>query len=233
MYTLMSAKTNTPLKIISYNLKYNRAYQELTELVSDYNADILCVQECHAEKMPDHIGDLVLGEKTENGKFNLAIYYRKGRFFNTEASSHNLKVSILERMYMPQMERLLVTKLYDRVSGQEISIGSFHATHLIATNYLRREQIKGAHDLLAQLSQGSPAIMVGDYNYPLFRKGLRVCVEESGYQLTLSDRPTYHLTKFLRAHFDLATSINTEIERVLTLPKGISDHAPILVHVAI
>jgi endonuclease/exonuclease/phosphatase family metal-dependent hydrolase len=228
----MKRKTNS-LKIISYNLKYHRANKELAALISRYDADILCVQECHADKLPDKIGHMVLGEKTVNGKFNLAIYYRKGRFFSTDTSSHVLKDSLLERMYMPQMERLLVTKVYDRVSRQEISIGSFHATHLIATNYLRRTQIKSAHDLLASISEGSPAIMVGDYNYPLFKRGLKVCVEESGYELSLSDRPTYYLNKFIRAHFDLATSINTEIERVLTLPKGISDHAPILVQVAI
>lgn len=228
----MKANTNT-LNIISYNLKYNRANRELASLVNNYNADILCVQECHADKLPDHIGDLVLGEKTLTGKFNLAIYYREGRFSVTDTSAHLLKDSLLERMYMPQMERLLVTKVYDRFSGQEISIGSFHATHLIATNYLRRTQIKSAHDVLARSSNGSPAVMVGDYNYPLFKKGLKVCIEESGYKMSLSDRPTYYVTKFLRAHFDLATSINTEIERVLTLPKGISDHAPILVQVTI
>ena len=228
----MNAKTNK-LNIISYNLKYNRANRELASLVRSYRADILCVQECHADKLPDRIGDLVLGEKTLTGKFNLAIYYREGRFSVTDTSAHILKDSLLERMYMPQMERLLVTKVYDRVSGQEISIGSFHATHLIATNYLRRAQITSAHDVLAQTSNGSPAVMVGDYNYPLFKKGLKVCIEESGYQMSLSDRPTYYVTKFLRAHFDLATSINTNIERVLTLPKGISDHAPILVQIAI
>lgn len=224
---------SSSLKIISYNLKYHRANKELESLVDLYDADILCVQECHADKLPDTIGNLVLGEKTLTGKFNLAIYYRKGRFFATDASSHTLKESMLERMYMPQMERLLVTKVYDRLSRQEISIGSFHATHLIATNYLRRAQITSAHNLLANISEGSPAIMVGDYNYPLFKKGLKVCVEDSGYELSLSDRPTYYMTRFFRAHFDLATCINTNIERVLTLPKGISDHAPILVQVAI
>lgn len=229
----MKQTNKTSLKIISYNLKYHRANKELESLATDYDADILCVQECHSDKLPDRIAHLTLGEKSASGKFNLAIYYRKGRFFATDSSAHVLKNSVLERLYMPQMERLVVTKVYDRITRQEFSIGSFHATHLIATNYLRRAQIKDAHDLLAEISGDSPAIMVGDYNYPLFKRGLKICIEESGYQMNLSDHPTYYLNKFMRAHFDLATSINTEIERVLTLPKGISDHAPILVHVAI
>lgn len=229
----MKNKQNN-IKLISYNLKYNRANGELIELVNTYDADVLCVQECHADKLPDQIGELTLAEKTINGKFNMAIYYRKGRFFGTDSSSHVLKHSLLEKIYMPQMERLLVTKFYDRVSGQEVTIGSFHATHHVATNYLRREQIRSAHKLLAASSQGSPTIMVGDYNYLLFKRGLKVCIEKSGYQMTLSDRPTYYLNKYLRARLDLATSLNTTIERVLTLPKSkLSDHAPILVQIAI
>lgn len=229
----MKNKQNN-IKLISYNLKYHRANTELIDLVKTYSPDVLCIQECHADKLPFQIGNLTLAEKTLSGKFNMAIYHRKGRFFDTESSSHVLKHSLLEKIYMPQMERLLVTKLYDRVSSQEITIGSFHATHHVATNYLRREQIRNAHDLLAKSSQGSPTIMVGDYNYLLFKRGLKVCIEKSGYQMSLSDRPTYYMSKYLRARFDLATSLNTTIERVLTLPKGkLSDHAPILVQIAI
>lgn len=221
------------LKIISYNLKYHRANSELLSLIQDYNPDILCIQECYAEQLPDRISNFVLADKTNAGRLNLATYYREDRFETVDTSSYVLKDSILERMYMAPMERLLVTKLRDNLSEQEISIGSFHATHLIASNYLRRTQIQSAHETLAAVSAGSPAIMVGDYNYPLFKKGLKVCIEESGYQMSLSDRPTYYLNKYIRAHFDLATCINTNIERVRTLPKGISDHAPILVHVTI
>ena len=135
---------------------------------------------------------------------------------------------------MPQMERLLITKIHDRKSGQELNLGTFHATHHVATNYLRREQIRGAHKLLAQNSPDSPAIMVGDYNYLLFKRGLRVCIEKSGYELTLSDRPTYYMNKYFRCRLDVATSMNAQIERIFALPKSkLSDHAPILVHVTV
>ena len=225
---------HAPIKLISYNLKYHRANSELTDLVTNYNADILCVQECHADKLPDEIAHMVLADKTAHGKFNLATYYRKGRFFSTDSSSHVLKHSLLEKLYMPQMERLLITKVYDRNSGQEISIGSFHATHHVATNYLRRQQIKSAHRLLASSSKGSPAVMVGDYNYLLFKRRLKIRIEKSGYKMSLSDHPTYYLNKYIKARFDLATSLNTKVERVLTLPKSdLSDHAPILVQIAL
>jgi len=75
--------------------------------------------------------------------------------------------------------------------------------------------------------------MVGDYNYPIFRRGLRVSIERSGYQLSLSDKPTHYVSRLVRSHLDFATSINTQIEKVTTLPRGLSDHAPILVQASL
>jgi endonuclease/exonuclease/phosphatase family metal-dependent hydrolase len=221
------------LKIISYNLHYHRAKSELVELVAKYDADILCLQECYPELLPDSIGDLDLADKTMSGKFGMAIYYRRTRFQNRATESHILRDSVLERLYMPPMERLLVTELYDNQSRKDISVGSFHATHLIASNYLRRAQIKSAHTKLAEVGQGSPAIMVGDYNYPLFKRRLKAFIEKGGYELSLSDKPTHYISKVFRMRLDLATSINAQVDRVLSLPKGISDHTPILVHAVI
>ncbi len=227
----MKTKTKAArdLKIISYNLKHHKASLELGELAERYDADILCVQECYAELLAAQVSDrMVLADKTLLGRLNLAIYYRKDRFQLAKTESHQLKTSVYEQIMLYQTERLLVTSFYDRETGQELSIGSFHATQLVASNYLRRLQIQHAHAKLSQLCGGGPAIMVGDYNYPLFRKRLREFVEDTGYQISISDRPTYQ-GKVFRGHFDLATSLNAQIDRVLTLPRGLSDHAPILV----
>lgn len=226
-------KTESRLNIISYNLKYHRASMELSGLVERYDADVLCIQECYSEQLPNQIGDLELAEKTKFNRLGLAIYHRPERFSLIETHGCPLKDSIYDRFFSPAEERLLVTKLKDKSTNQEILVGSFHATHIIASNYIRRHQIKAAHEMLSEISAGSPTIMVGDYNYPLFKKGLKVFIEETGYDLTLSDKPTYYLTKLVRARLDLTTSINTQIERVMTLPKGLSDHSPILVQALI
>lgn len=222
-------KNQSKLNIISYNLKYHRASRELAGLVEGYGTDVLCIQECYSEQLPNKVSGLVLADKTKYNRLGLAIYHNPKRFSLLQTNSYPLKPSIYDRLFSPAEERLLVTKLFDKLSGQELLVGSFHATHIIATNRIRRHQISTAHETLKKLSGKSPAIMVGDYNYPLFKKGLKVFIERSGYELTLSDKPTYYLTKMIRSHLDLATSINTQVERVKTLPKGISDHAPILV----
>ena len=138
---------------------------------------------------------------------------------------------------MPQMERLLVTKIYDRKSQKEITVGSFHATSQVATNIIRRHQITTAHELLLEKSEeGSPTVMVGDYNYLLFKNGLKMCVKKSGYDLALSETPTYYFNRYLGigTRLDLATSMNAQIDKIFALPKSrLSDHTPILVHVTV
>ncbi len=227
-------KNQNKIKIISYNLRYHRAGVELEKLTKAYNADILCLQECRGDRLPDEIGNLILGDKTPNWRLNIAVYYRKDRFTLTDSTSHVLKKAFLEWLFMPEMERLLVTKIYDRWSQKEVCVGGFHATSHVATNYVRKRQISTAHQVLLEHSDGCPTVMVGDYNYLLFKRGLKIRIEKSGYQLTLSDRPTYYFNKYLGVRFDMATSMNACVEGVKALPKSkLSDHTPILVQLSV
>ena len=51
-----------------------------------------------------------------------------------------------------------------------------------------------------------------------------------GYELSLSDARTYTRYRFFRGHYDFATSMGFAIDKVRTLPQGLSDHLPILVN---
>jgi hypothetical protein len=70
---------------------------------------------------------------------------------------------------------------------------------------------------------------VGDYNYPVFKENLGQRIRDQGYELNLSDARTYTRYRFFRGHYDFATSVGFEIDKVQTLPQGLSDHKPILV----
>jgi endonuclease/exonuclease/phosphatase family metal-dependent hydrolase len=225
---------NKNISIISYNLKWHRASQVLDDLVAQYDPDILSLQECHADKLPDQIGDLVLADKTPNTHLNIATYYRKDRFFSTDSSCHQLRRALVEVLFFHRTERLLITNIYDRISGKEITIGSFHATPHVTTNRLRRHQITTSHELLKSNNKGGPTIMVGDYNYLMFKRGLRLKIRRTGYELKLSEQPTYYFNKYLRVRYDMASSLNAQIEQILALPKSaLSDHTPILVQVSV
>ncbi|TFB53596.1 MULTISPECIES: endonuclease/exonuclease/phosphatase family protein [Cryobacterium] len=217
------------MKVISYNLRKNRASGELIALAENHDPDVLCLQECDTLELPEEIGLLHLADSTVRNRLGLAIYYRMDRFTNERTQTFALKKSLHDRVLTPAHERLIGTRLTDLAAHREIVVASFHAAPLTALNSLRRNQIRTAHEELHELGPGLPTLMVGDYNYPIFKGRLGDHITQSGYDLTLSDTRTYTRYKFFRGHFDLATSIGLTIDSVETLPLGTSDHLPILV----
>ena len=217
------------IRIASYNLRKNHASSELVALAADHSLDILCLQECDTADLAPQIGDLVLADATKLNRLGLAIYYRSTRFTAHETKTFALKKSLHDRVLTPAHERVIATRMFDADSGKEIVVASFHAAPLTASNSLRRNQIRAAHEALRGLGDGLPSIMVGDFNYPLFKDNLTEHMEKSGYLLTLSDQPTYTRYKIFKGHFDFATSVGITIDKVATLPRGKSDHLPILV----
>src|SRR5690606_24547315 len=131
--------------------------------------------------------------------------------------------SLHDRLLRPAHERLLGVRLLDLTEHRESVVASFHAAPLTALNSLRRHQIRSALGELQFLGPNLPTLMVGDYNYPVFKDNLAAKVREAGYDLSLSDSRTYTRYRFFRGHFDLATSVGFDIDRVETLPRGSSD----------
>jgi exodeoxyribonuclease III len=217
------------ITVISYNLRKHAAAGELEDLTARHDADVLCLQEVDTTDMPDRIGDLVLADATRQNRLGLAIYYRGSTFRAGEARTFSLKKSLHDRVLKPAEERMLGLRLHDIDRGSAFIVASFHAAPLTALNSLRRHQIRTALDALGELGDGIPTLMVGDYNYPVFKENLGQVVRRQGYDLTLSDARTYTRYRFFRGHYDFATSSGFEIGQVRTLPQGASDHLPILV----
>ena len=217
------------MKVISYNLQKHRAAGELAELVGAHDPDILCLQECDVLGLPEQIGDLVLAEATQGNRLGLALYYRVSTFRVLAVKAIELKKSLHDRIAKPAHERVLGARLRDIDEGRDLIVASFHAAPLTALNSLRRHQIRAALTQMSELGAGLPQLMVGDYNYPVFKENLGHAIREHGYALTLSDDHTYTRYRVFRGHYDFATSVGFEIERVTTLPQGMSDHRPILV----
>jgi endonuclease/exonuclease/phosphatase family metal-dependent hydrolase len=197
--------------------------------VDDYEADLLCLQECDTSLLPANLGPLALADATKLNRLGLAVYYRTERFTALETKTFELKKSLHDRMLSPAHERLIGTRFFDNETSHEFIAASFHAAPLTALNSLRRNQINAAHAALRGMGEDLPTVMVGDYNYPIFQRGLGRHMLKSGYDLSFSDRRTYTRYKVFTGHYDFATSVGMEIESIETLPVGASDHLPILV----
>lgn len=217
------------IRVISYNLRKHKASGELVDLAQDYDVDALCLQECDASDLPESVGDLHLADYTKGNRLGLAIYYRTDRFSALETNAFSLKKSLHDMVLAPAHERLLGIRLIDKETNHGLVIGSFHAAPLTASNSLRRKQIDAAHAELLDMGGEQMTLMVGDFNYPFFTQNLTEHMKNSGYDLSLSDRRTYTRYKVFKGHFDFATSLGLNIESVETLPRGASDHLPILV----
>ncbi len=217
------------MKVISYNLNKHKAAHELERLVDTHGADLLCLQEADTETLPVEIAGLRLAEATVRNRLGLAVYHRENTFTPLEVRSLSLKKSLHDRVLKPAEERMLGVRLRDIDSGAQFIVASFHAAPLTALNSLRRKQIRAALEELSGLGDGLPILMVGDYNYPVFKENLSQTVRDAGYELTLSDARTYTRYKFFRGHYDFATSVGFTIDSITTLPQGRSDHLPILI----
>jgi endonuclease/exonuclease/phosphatase family metal-dependent hydrolase len=217
------------IRVISYNLRKHRASDELTDLATGFNIDLLCLQECDTQDLPETMGPLHLADSTKGNRLGLAIYYRQDRFTSLETKAFTLKKSLHDHILAPAHERLIGTRLIDNETQHDLAVGSFHAAPLTASNSLRRKQIHAAHAELLSIGGSLTTLMVGDFNYPFFTRNLSAHVKKSGYDLSLSNRTTYTRYAVFKGHFDFATSLGLDIEKVETLPRGKSDHLPILV----
>jgi endonuclease/exonuclease/phosphatase family metal-dependent hydrolase len=216
--------------IISYNLKYHKAYPEVTRLANTYDPDILCLQECFTKELEKKASYLRLSNKTSTGRLGLAIYYRTKRYKVKEKLSKPIKQSVFERARRAQRQRLLITRLYDKLNKQDIIVGCFHATEISASNHLRRQQIKMAMESLIELSDKAPAILIGDFNYPFFKKGMHELLAQYNYSLGTGSGLTFK-SFYYKGEIDFAAGVNFKDIRVETLPFGLSDHAPIMAKV--
>ncbi len=217
------------MKVISYNLNKHKAAGELAALVAAHDADVLCLQEARSADIPDEVAGLRLADATARNRLGLAVYYRQNQFTALEVRTLALKKSLHDRVLKPAEERLLGVRLHDIDHGRELIVASFHAAPLTALNSLRRKQIEAALAELASLGEDLPVLMVGDYNYPVFKESLSQKVRAAGYELSLSDSRTYTRSRFFKGHYDFATSVGVDIDSITTLPQGASDHLPILV----
>jgi len=217
------------MRVLSYNLRKHEAAGELAALVESNEPNVVCLQEANVSDLPERIMGLKLAAATDANRLGLAIYYRENTYRLVDTVSLSLKKSLHDIVLKPAHERLLGVQLHHIDAGTEVTMASFHAAPLTALNSLRRTQITSALQALEQLGPGTPTLMVGDYNYPVFKEGLGDRVREHGYDLTLSDSRTYTRYKFFKGHYDFVTSRALSIDTVHTLPQGTSDHLPILV----
>lgn len=210
----------------------DKASIEIESLAKKYQPDALCLQEVNVSRLPKTVENLELAVGTSKNRLGLAIYVDTEKYSIEAVNSFKLRDAAYDRIAAPAHERLLGVHAKRHDTGQSISIGSFHASPLTALNSIRRDQIHNGLLRLEELGQNSPLIMLGDFNYPVFRRRLEREMASSGYQLYTSNQVTYR-NKAIRGHFDFAAAKDFSLKWMRTLRQGVSDHLPILVRTSL
>jgi len=123
-----------------------------------------------------------------------------------------------------QQDRLLFTRLITKANGKEMIVGNIHAAPLNATNKLRRMQVSEACMAIKDLaSESEPCVLIGDFNYPVFKKSLGRLTEEIGFEVSRPKGCTYK-RGVVRGNFDLMLTRNLEIKTITTIKTQHSDH---------
>lgn len=221
------------MKLISYNLRNHNAATDLAPLAEEHTPDALCLQEADTQRLPQRIGDLELMHATAQTRLGLAVYLRTGRFQPQALQVISLKKCFHDHLMKPGQDRLVMVRALDSKYDRDVVVASFHAAPLTSLNSLRRQQIRSAFAALHEIGPGLPAVMAGDFNYPLFQAGLKKHVGTHGFEMNRSDRGTYSRYRFLRGNYDFAISRGFGVHEVLALPQGRSDHLPILVQTSL
>lgn len=217
------------MEILSYNLRKHRAAHELHDLVAAHEPDVLCLQEADVPSLPARIGSLHLAESTRENRLGLAVYVRPSQFRVVATRTIVLKKSLHDRVLKPAHERVLAVRLHHIDKGRDVVVASFHAAPLTARNAVRRTQISSAFQELNDWAGEVPTILVGDFNYPVFKERLSEELRAEGYELVMSDSRTYTRYGVFRGYYDFAAATRFVVDAVTTLNRGTSDHLPILV----
>src|SRR5690606_4356076 len=176
--------------------------------------DSLCLPQCDATARPDVIGGLSLAQGTSGNRLGLAMYLRDNQYRVEQTRTIGLKKALPDRVLRPAHERVLGARPRNNDPGHGMHVAPLHQAPLTALNSRRRNQIRAGLDALQELGADLPVLMVGDYNYPVFKESLGQTVREHGYRLTLSDDRTYTRYRVFRGHYDFATSSGFDISHI-------------------
>ncbi len=219
------------IKVVSYNVKLHEGYSELAALAETSHADIICLQEVVPAKVKREAGGLVLAETAQLGRVGLATYYNPEIFEHVESESHRLPLAWYERAKTERF-RLLASVLKFNDSGEALTVGNIHLANLYASNHARRQQAYEAFSRMEGYQQNGSnrgAILTGDFNYPLFSKGLLNIAQQFGYHDGAGgDTYRTHTNPIIQSQFDRMFLSGLRPVSHEVLPFGGSDHAPIV-----
>ncbi len=173
------------VSILTYNVLYNKGYEQIETILDKYQPDILNLQEVQtSDKNLQKLATLgyALADYSNSfiflGRiFGVATFYKKNKFrvLGTESiplsrSAYEFVTSIVKILKGKSQCRSILKVIFETKSKKRLTIYNAHLS-VIGTNGVRIRQLRQAlHS--DGLNSKNPLIFTGDFNYPYNRKGL-------------------------------------------------------------
>jgi len=172
------------LSILTYNVLYNKGYEQLDKLLIALQPDILNLQEVDTteknlsklEKLGYSLADYSNSFIEIGHIYGVATYYKKNALKLIDTKSISLYKSTYEfitniiKIIKGKHQSRTILKTNFEVNGTKISIFNAHLS-VFGTNGLRIKQLRQALDNY-NFKTINPLIFTGDFNYPYGRKKL-------------------------------------------------------------
>lgn len=230
--------------ILTYNLLFNQAVDDLKEVIASEKPDVIFFQEINTdeynlkkiEKFGYKLADFSNSFLRFNKVYGVATFYNAQMFTLANSQSFNLPSSIYQLIHFvlkgkKNPRTVLKNEFKFKKNGTTITTYNIHLTP-VATNNLRIKQIKNTFSDL-HITKKNPVVLAGDFNFPYGRRKFEELIGAYGLK-EATNNITYTLKKKILKLFHVKLKLdyvlykNLEVVSNRMIEVTHSDHFPIL-----
>ena len=231
------------LKLLTYNLFFNKALEKIDEVVTSQKPDIVLLQEFQTssvgftpiEKLGYKLANYSNSFLKHGTTFGVATFYNPGKLVVRKSYSIDLPRSIYELFLIlfyggNKPRTVLKTDFELKTSKKKFTVYNIHLSWF-NTNSLRIKQLKEVFKTIG--TDGSPILVGGDFNYPYGRRKFELFIKEYNlHEATNTILYTFEkrFLKFIKLRWKLDYILYHNIDTITTSRINItnSDHYPII-----
>lgn len=232
------------ISLLTYNLLFGKAFDDLIERIPKLKPDIVCVQEFPVngkevekmEKIGYSLADYSYSFFKHFKFYSVATFYNPKKLIQKDEEVISLSKSLYEFILFilsfGKTERTALNVCFQLKGTKNLfNICNLHLTALQSTNKIRDKQLKQA---IAYLDKKSlePTVIAGDLNYLYKRKFLESILNKHGFKEATNNiffSLEWNILRLfkLRKKTDYIWYRNIKKHKVLKLKMNRSDHFPI------